>query len=222
MSRGALSSRLVRRLAIASGVVAVVAMVLVALAPSIVSATVLSGIVRDQIAPHVRGTVNVVKASVSWSGPQLVHIRIIGEHDAVDATVSVHNGLIGLARASAPLDVRIGVNVDTASREDGSITLLELLQPPESSASASPSAASAPTPKDPFALPALLRGAKVSIDPLQVVVKPLGAGSTVRVDGSSATIALDGSDASVKAKGSTSIDAEREVPIPKGTRPVSP
>ena len=209
MSRGALSSRLVRRLAIASGVVAVVAMVLVALAPSIVSATVLSGIVRDQIAPHVRGTVNVVNASVSWSGPQLVHIRISGEHDAVDATVSVHNGLIGLVRASAPLDVRIGVNVNTASREDGSITLLELLQPTESSASASPSAASAPTPKDPFALPALLRGAKVSIDPLQLAVKPLGAGSTVRVDGASATIALDGSDASVKAKGSTSIDAER-------------
>ena len=209
MSRGALSSRLVRRLAIASGVVAVVAMVLVALAPSIVSATVLSGIVRDQIAPHVRGTVNVVNASVSWSGPQLVHIRISGEHDAVDATVSVHNGLIGLVRASAPLDVRLGATVETASREDGSITLMDLLKPAAPPSAPTAGAASTKEPKAPASLPAILRGAKVSIDPLQVVVKPLGAGSTVRVDGASATIALDGSDASVKAKGSTSIDAER-------------
>ena len=170
MSRGALSSRLVRRLAIASGVVAVVPMVLVALAPSIVSATVLSGIVRDQIAPHVRGTVNVVNASVSWSGPQLVQVRLSSEHDSIDATVAVHNSLLALVRASAPLDVRLGATVETASREDGSITLMDLLKPAAPPSAPTAGAASMNAPKAPASRPAILRGAKVSIDPLQVVV----------------------------------------------------
>ena len=210
MSRGALSSRLVRRVSIACGIAALVVVVLVALAPRIISATVLPGIVRDQLVPHVRGTVNVIDASLSWSGPQLVHVRLSGEHDAVDATVSVHTGLIALARASGPLDVRVGASVDTASRDDGSITLLELFAAPPSSAPSAPAAAGAPkSPSSPPSLPDILRGATVSIDPLSIVVKPLGAGSTVRVDGAGATIVLDGADATVKAKGSTSIDAER-------------
>ena len=210
MSRGALSSRLVRRVSIACGIAALVVVVLVALAPRIISATVLPGIVRDQLVPHVRGTVNVIDASLSWSGPQLVHVRLSGEHDAVDATVSVHTGLIALARASGPLDVRVGASVDTASRDDGSITLLELFAAPPSSAPSAPAAAGAPKPPSvPASLPDILRGATVSIDPLRLVIKPLGAGSTVRVDGASATIVLDGADATVKAKGSTSIDAER-------------
>jgi len=208
MSRGVLSSRLVRRQAIALGIVTVVVVVLVALAPSIISATILPGIVRDQLASQVRGTVNVVSASVSWSGPQLVHVRISGEHDSFDATVSVRNGLVGLVRASEPLDVLVGVSVETASRDDGSITLTELMQPSAHSVPPTRPASSAAA-TDPFAPPSILRGAKVSIDPLQVVVKPLGAGSMVRVDDATATIALDGSDATVKAKGSTTIDAER-------------
>jgi|GEM_PF-2530351 len=211
MSRGVLSSRLVRRSAIALGIVMILAAVLVALAPSIVSATVLPGIIRDQLAPQVRGTVSVVSANVSWSGPQLVQVRLSGEHDSIDATVAVHNSLLALVRASAPLDVRLGATVQTASREDGSITLLDLLQPATPATPSAPTAGVASTkePKAPASLPAILRGARIALDPVQVVIKPLGAGSTVRVDGASATIALDGSDATVKAKGSTSIDAER-------------
>lgn len=209
MSRGVLSSRLVRRSAIALGIVMILAAVLVALAPSIISATVLPGIIRDQLAPQVRGTVSVVSANVSWSGPQLVQVRLSGEHDSIDATVAVHNSLLALVRASAPLDVRVGATVETASREDGSITLMDLLKPAAPPSAPTAGAVSTKEPKAPASLPAILRGAKVSIDPLQVVVKPLGAGSTVRVDGASATIALDGSDAAVKAKGSTAIDAER-------------
>lgn len=210
MSRGAPSSRRVRRVAIALGIGLIVAAVLVVLAPSIVSATILRSVVRDQLAPHVRGTVDLVDAKVSWSGPQVWQVRISGQHDAVDATVSVHNGLLALLRASESLDVRIGVSVDTASREDGSITLLELLQPPsEAARTSSAGSSTSREPTAPVSLPTPMRGAKVSIDPLKVVIKPLGAGRTVRVEGASATITLGGSDATVKAKGSTTIDAER-------------
>lgn len=211
MSRGVLSSRLVRRVSIALGIVGIAAIVLVALAPTIVSATMLPGIVRDQLAPHMRGTVTVVQATVGWSGPQVVRVRIAGEHDAVDATVSVHNGLIALVRASEPLDLRIGASVETASREDGSITLLELLQPaaPASNSASTATAATAKESNASASLPSILRGATIALDPLQIVVKPLGAGSLVRVDGATASIVLDGSTATVKAKGSTSIDAER-------------
>jgi hypothetical protein len=198
-------------LAIASGIVVVLAAALVALAPTIVSATILPGIVRDRLAPSVRGSVTVVQATVGWSGPQVVQVRITGEHDAVDATVSVHNGLIALLRASEKLDVRIDASVETASREDGSITLIDLLQPaaPASNSASTATTATAKESNASASLPSILRGATIALDPLQLVIKPLGAGSTVRVDGASATITLDGSDATVKAKGSTAIDAER-------------
>jgi len=197
-----------RRLVIGLGIGLTVAAVVVALAPSILSATILPGIVRDQLAPHVRGTVNLVDAKVSWSGPQVVRVGISGEHDAVDATVTVHNSLLALVRASAPLDVRIGLSVDTASREDGSITLQDMLRSP---ADAATPAGRTPSGESPATMssPVFAPGVTVSIDPLQFVIKPLGAGRTVRVEGASATISLKGGDASVKAKGSTAIDAER-------------
>ncbi|MBM4109782.1 MAG: hypothetical protein FJ254_00280 [Phycisphaerae bacterium] len=207
MSRGALSSRRVGKLVIALSVVAIVAVVLVGFAPSIVSATILPGIIRDELAPHLRGTVQVVNAKASWSGPQLVHVRINGEHDMIDATVTVNNSLSALIRSSESLDLNLGLTVETASRDDGSITLLELFQA-DSAATSSGGRTGPSQTSEPASLPSLLRGARVSLDPLAIVIKPLGAGSMVRVDGATATVTLDGNDATVKATGSTSIGTE--------------
>ena len=210
MSRGASSSRRVRRLAIGAGIALLLCAVLVAALPAIVSATLLPGIVRDAVAPRVRGTVVVHESSVSWSGPQVFRVAVKGEHDAVDATISVHNGLLALARSSGPLDVRVAAAVDTASRDDGSITLPDLLQPASAGGAGSSAAASKPTvPDAPFSLPAIARGSTLTVDPLALTITPLGGGSPVRIEGASASIALRDGDATVKAKGSTTIGAER-------------
>lgn len=210
MSSGASSSRRVRRLAIGAGIALLLCAVLVAALPAIVSATLLPGIVRDAVAPRVRGTVVVHESSVSWSGPQVFRVAVKGEHDAVDATISVHNGLLALARSSGPLDVRVAAAVDTASRDDGSITLPDLLQPASAGGAGSSAAASKPTvPDAPFSLPAIARGSTLTVDPLALTITPLGGGSPVRIEGASASIALRDGDATVKAKGSTTIGAER-------------
>ncbi len=193
-----------------AGALAVLGVVLVALAPMIVSATLLSGLVRDAVAGSVRGSVTVSAASVSWSGPQQVAVRIEDDGGVIDANATIDASLIGLLRGTAAPVVTLAGSLETNYRHDGSLTISELFVKHAPSGEAPERGIqSAGSRETPFALPGLARHASLKVSRLDLRAKSLDGGPTISIESLSGQMALNGTDAQATIAATSAIGSER-------------
>lgn len=128
--------RLVKVVGVIGALLMVVAVVLVALAPRIASGLA-PGIIQEQAAKHVKGSVAVGGASFSWGGPQ--RVGPITWKDETGETVAVLEaetsaGLVGLVMGGLDLGTVTvsGAEVHVVRGADGSLNVQSLLKQPPS------------------------------------------------------------------------------------------
>lgn len=172
------------------GVIVILALVLVAAAPSLVSWTFGPSLVAGAIEGSVNGDVQIASVRFGWTSPQQISGLVIDDKangNLIRADATVKRSLFSLiTNPMGELEVIARADVTTAQTKDGELTIARIVKP---------STAPAPTTKQQLPRSLVL---SVQLDPSSVTVVP-AAGDAVSVSGLSGTLRFAAADGSVKS-----------------------
>ncbi|MHC5113598.1 MAG: hypothetical protein ACYTGP_04125 [Planctomycetota bacterium] len=126
------------RVVVVLGGVVVVILILVALAPTLIGATMGRSLVTGAVAEQLNGTPSVGAVSLSWFGTQRVSalkVTEAGGREALDLDVTVHKGLLGLLGGVDGATIDVSGTVNGAVNADGTTSFETLKRETPASAS---------------------------------------------------------------------------------------
>lgn len=176
--RGGPARRLLRVALVALALV----LILIALAPTLISWGVGQGLIRGAVASNINGDVYFNDIGLGWfSGQRLDGVRITDPtgRQVANLSVSLDNSLLSLALGrSKPLTATISGSVAAQLREDGSISLAELFKEDPRR----PRKPKAPTNQPGMPLRDAIPAVQVNLAGLNVQLDDLKSGQSLKID----------------------------------------
>ncbi|MCP3902995.1 MAG: hypothetical protein GY715_05100 [Planctomycetes bacterium] len=129
------------RLVVVLGGVVLVIVILLALAPTLIGATMGRSLVTNAVAKQVNGTPSVGSVSLSWFGSQRVEGLRVTEasgRDALDLDVTVRKGLLGLMGGIDGATLDVSGTINGTVNEDGTTSFNELASEAPAGSSSAP------------------------------------------------------------------------------------
>lgn len=183
-------------------VVVLLVVVLVAAAPTILSFGPAASIARGAIADSVNGDVQLRGVSLGWFSGQSVDglsIRDASGANAIDVSVTVHNGLLSLITSGgSAIDATLSGAAKGTLEKDGSTGLAKLFDKP-TSASSGGGPAGGQGGAAGGGIPAGLR-ATLNVDRFALALKETATGREYAIDGLKGSASLDGATGAVAAR----------------------
>jgi hypothetical protein len=201
MENGGTPKRRGRLVRILLGAVAAIVL-LIALAPTILSWGIAKSIARNALVDSINGDADVARVSLGWFSNQRVEglaVRDAAGENVAKLDVTVQNGLLSLAGSGgSSLDVALSGSIKGTIEKDGSIGFAKLAKPSSGGAggSGSGSGGSGSGKKSDSASEI---AAKVSIKDLSIVLDDKASGKTYALTGLSGEMLFDGKTRSAKA-----------------------
>ena len=166
--------RRARKLFVTIGVLILLLVVLVALAPTLISAGVGHGVIRNAMSGSVNGSIDFQKVSLGWFGSQSITGLKVADaqgNPAADLNVTLDAGLLSLLLGADALEVTLDGAVNAEIREQGN-TFTDLIPP-------TPNQPKPPAPRE--SKPLKLPQTTIKINPLAINLKS-PQGKTLQVE----------------------------------------